>query len=244
MIGLIDSGIGGATVLKEILKRIPNGHYIYYSDSLNNPYGEKQETEIYSIVKNIVDFLILKGCKIIILACNTASSVCANKLREEYKNILILAIEPATKIVSDHELEGLTLVLATPRTLQTKKFLDNYKKYKPINCELLPCTGLANLIEEEKETEINNYINKIYKDYPNAENFVLGCTHYPLIKNKIKAKFPTAKFFDGSIGLSKELQRKIIETKLELKNSGQLIEFYDSTNNPLKKERFFKYLEK
>ncbi|MCI8574925.1 MAG: glutamate racemase [Bacilli bacterium] len=242
MIGLIDSGIGGATVLKEIRKVIPKAHYLYYSDSLNNPYGEKTEEEIYIIVKNIVDFLLLKGCKIIVLACNTASGVCVERLRQDYKDTTFLAIEPAIKIVSDQKETGLTLVLATPRTLQTKKFLDNYQKYKPINCELVPCTGLAALIEEDKDVEITNYIKNIHDKYPDAENFVLGCTHYPLIQDKIKDSFPNAKFYDGSKGLSEELERK-------LKNEGnesqkEKIEFYDSSNSELKKERFFKFLLK
>lgn len=184
----------------------------------------------------------MKGCKIIVLACNTASGVCVEQLRIEYPKLLFIAIEPAIKIVKDLNEKGLTLVMATPRTLKTQKFLDSYDKYKPINCELVPCPGLANLIEEEKEEEIIKYINELHKKYPNTENFVLGCTHYPLIKDKIKKVFPKAKFYDGNKGLSEELKRKIEANKFLLKEEKSKIEFYDSSNSEIKKERFFKYL--
>ena len=76
MIGILDSGIGGVTVLKEILKQGINAKFIYYSDSKHNPYGDKSEEEVYSIVKGVVDYLLNRGCDIIVLACNTASAMC------------------------------------------------------------------------------------------------------------------------------------------------------------------------
>ena len=82
MIGILDSGIGGVSVLLEIIKLIPKGHFIYYSDSKNNPYGDKSNDEVYSIVKNIVNFLLEKGCVAIVIACNTASAMCVKRLRE------------------------------------------------------------------------------------------------------------------------------------------------------------------
>ena len=83
MIGIIDSGIGVGSVLREILKQGINANFIYYSDSKNNPYGDKSNDEVYSIVKNIVNFLLEKGCVAIVIACNTASAMCVKRLREE-----------------------------------------------------------------------------------------------------------------------------------------------------------------
>ena len=74
-----------------MIKLIPKGHFIYYSDSLHNPYGDKSEDEVYSIVKTIVDYLLDKGCVVIILACNTASTICVKRLREEYPDTLFIA---------------------------------------------------------------------------------------------------------------------------------------------------------
>ena len=75
MIGVFDSGIGGVTVLKELLKIMPNENYLYYSDSKNNPYGDKSNEEIINLSDNVVEYLINQGCKIIVIACNTASAI-------------------------------------------------------------------------------------------------------------------------------------------------------------------------
>ena len=79
MIGIFDSGIGGVTVLKEIIKVLPNKKYIYYSDSIHNPYGDLEEEKLYSIVSNVVEYLIKRGCQIIVIACNTASCKCVKR---------------------------------------------------------------------------------------------------------------------------------------------------------------------
>lgn len=83
-IGIFDSGIGGVTVLKEIIKILPEEDYIYYSDSKNNPYGDKTEEEIKQICDKIVKYLIEKNCKVIVIACNTASAIAVKYLREKY----------------------------------------------------------------------------------------------------------------------------------------------------------------
>ena len=108
MIGVLDSGIGGVSVLREIIKVIPKGHFVYYSDSANNPYGDKSRDEVYSIVKKTVDYFIKLNCVAIVLACNTASAICVKRLREEYPNILFIAIEPAYKMVHDYNPLGKT----------------------------------------------------------------------------------------------------------------------------------------
>ena len=100
-IGVFDSGIGGATVLKEIIKILPYENYIYYSDSKNNPYGDKTDEEVCKICDNIVKYLIGRGCETIVIACNTASAKAAQFLRDKYKKIIFVAIEPAYKMVTE-----------------------------------------------------------------------------------------------------------------------------------------------
>src|SRR5699024_3449425 len=94
-IGIFDSGIGGVTVLKEIVKILPKENYIYYSDSANNPYGDKKDSEIIEICDKIVNKLINEKCKAIVIACNTASAKASKYLREKYKKRPIIAREPA-----------------------------------------------------------------------------------------------------------------------------------------------------
>ena len=238
MIGVLDSGIGGVSVLKELVKFLPHGHFIYYSDSLNNPYGDKGEEEVYIIVKKIVDYLLERGCVAIVLACNTASAVCVKRLRREYPATLFIAIEPAYKMVYDYNPSGKTLVMATKGTLESEKFLALYHKYDNKKTILLPCIGLADLIEEGNMQQVDHYLEKKLGKYKDVDNVVLGCTHYPLIKDNISKVLGNVKFFDGSIGVSKELVRQLEARGLSYDFGKLEIEFIDSRQSSSKEKRF------
>lgn len=245
-IGVFDSGIGGVTVLKEMIKLLPHENFYYYSDSFNNPYGDKTKEELEKIVFDIVDKLINKNCKIIVIACNTASAICSESLRLKYKDISIVAIEPAYKMVYDSGSDDKTIVLATKGTIESEKFNMLYQKYNNNKTELLSCSGLADLIEQDNKQKINEYLNENLSKYKGYKNIVLGCTHYPLIKNEIRNVLGNVAFFDGSIGVSKEVKRKLEEKNLLNNNINniQKIEFFDSSNSLTKKNRFFEILNK
>lgn len=238
MIGILDSGIGGVTVLKEIIKLIPKGHFIYYSDSINNPYGDKSEEEIYSIVKRIVLYFLENNCVAIVLACNTASCICVKRLREEFPKVLFIAIEPAYKMVHDYNPCGKTLVMATEGTLRSEKFLALYHNYDNNNTILLPCVGLADLIEKGDMNIVLKYLFDNLSQYKDVKNVVLGCTHYPLIKNNIRKVLGEVNFFDGSKGVSKELLRQLKLSGVNYEYDDIKIDFIDSSNSSLKEKRF------
>lgn len=241
-IGIFDSGIGGVTVLKEIIKILPKEDYIYYSDSINNPYGDKTEAEILKICDKIVTFFLEKKCKIIIIACNTASAKASNYLRNKYKEIPIIAIEPAYKMVYDFAYDDPTLVMATQGTIESEKFNLLYKKYNNNKTIIMPCIGLADLIENEKYKEINIYLmEKIGKYKGKINNVVLGCTHYPLIKNEIKNVLGKVKFFDGAENVAKHLSEILKENNI-LNNGKGKVEFMDSQGLVSKKNRFLEIL--
>ena len=164
-IGIFDSGIGGVTVLKEIIKILPNENYIYYSDSANNPYGDKTKEEVIEICDKIVQFLLSKGCKVIVIACNTASAKAVSFLRDKYKKIPFIAIEPAYKMVYDYAYDKPTLVMATKGTIESEKFNLLYKTYDNHKTELLECIGLANIIEEGNKEKIKKYLANILSEY-------------------------------------------------------------------------------
>ena len=239
-IGVFDSGIGGATVLKECIKLCPNYEYIYYSDSKNNPYGDKNKEEVLNITSNVCDYLINIGCKIIIIACNTASAICVEYLREKYKDIIFIAIEPAVKVAYDkEELDG-TLIMATKGTMDSDKFNKLYNKYHYDNFYLLPCIGLANIIENDYY-KLENYLKdnlSIYKD--KVKSVVLGCTHYSLIKKEISNILGNVNFYDGNIGLAKQLNKIINENKVISKEFK--ISFIDSSDDVGKEKRFYSIL--
>lgn len=238
MIGIIDSGIGGVSVLREILKQGINANFIYYSDSKNNPYGDKSNDEVYSIVKDIVNFLLEKGCVAIVIACNTASAMCVKRLREEYPDTLFIAIEPAYKMVHDYNPKGKTLVMATKGTLESEKFLALFNKYDNNRTILLPCSGLAELIEEGNEVKIDRYLDDNLSRYKDIDNVVLGCTHYPLIKDNIRKVLGDVKFFDGSLGVSKELVRQLNLRGITFDDNSYSVEFIDSSGDASKERRF------
>ena len=241
MIGIIDSGIGGVTIFRAILKSIPKGDYIYYSYSINNPYGDKSKKEILDILDNVVTKLIDMGCTIIVIACNTASSIGVSYLREKYRKILFIATEPAYKMVHDYNPQGKTLVMATRGTIESEKFLELYHKYDNHNTILLSCIGLAELIENNQD--VRKYLNELLGKYKNIDNVVLGCTHYPLIKSEIKKILGDVIFYDGSKGVTKELLRVLKMHNIKYESDELKIKFIDSSQNEFKEKRFWELLK-
>lgn len=242
-IGVFDSGIGGITVLKEIIKILPNENYIYYSDSKHNPYGDKNDKEIKQICDNIVQHLIKKNSKVIVIACNTASSKAVQYLREKYPQIPFVAIEPAYKMVHDYAYDKPTLVMATKGTINSEKFNLLLKKYDNHKTYLLSCVGLADKIEEGNRQKIKEYLKENIASYKGKiENIVLGCTHYPLIQKEIKEILGQVQFFNGAPNLAKHLKDVLEEKDLLFEGEGS-IEFEDSQGLEVKKERFFEILK-
>ena len=243
-IGIFDSGIGGVTVLKEIKKILPNENYIYYSDSKNNPYGDKEKEKIIEICDNILTKLLKEDCKAIVIACNTASAISSDYLRKKYKEIPIIAIEPAYKMVYDYSYEKPTLIMATKGTIESEKFNLLLKKYNNNKTYLLPCIGLADKIEKGNREEIKEILKLELEQYKGkVKNVVLGCTHYPLVKKEIKEILgDDIEFFDGSPRHAIHLKEVLKEKNLiNEKNDGKII-FYDSKNDYKKEERFFSIL--
>ena len=245
-IGVFDSGIGGVTVLREIIKILPNENYIYYSDSKNNPYGDKIKQEIIKRCEEVFSYLLEKNCKAIVIACNTASAIAVNTLRERHKDIPIIAIEPAYKMVYDYAYDGETLVMATKGTIESERFNLLYNKYNNHKTKLLECIGLADVIEEGNEEKIKKYLEKNIGKYKGkVENVVLGCTHYPLIQKEIgQVLGENVKFFNGANRLAVHLKDVLLEKDLISKsNEKGKIDFCDSSEKKEKEERFYKFLK-
>lgn len=221
-IGILDSGLGGSSILKKLIKVLPNENYLFYEDSINNPYGNKTDDEIFKIVSNIVDYLLNEKCKIIVIACNTATTACINKLRNKYKNTIFVGTVPAIKVSFDHDFKN-TLLIATPYTIKSNsvhELIDNFKKDNQ-NIYLESGCDLAHLIEVNDEEKIDLLLNKLLIPYKNKiDSIVLGCTHYPLIENKIKKILPNCNIIDGAIGVSNEVKHQLINHNL-LNNSNK-----------------------
>ena len=202
-----DSGIGGATILKEVIRLLPFEGYIYYADSINNPYGKKTKEELFDIVNNVVQELLKYNPKLIVCACNTATAMVLGDIRKKYPNITFVGTEPAVKVVYDNYRDKKTIVLTTKGTGESEKFLELFHKYETDNCTLVPAPELANLIENNKD--VSFYLSNLLKDYIGTEVVVLGCTHFPLVENEIKEILGDVLFVDGSIGIANRVNSLI-----------------------------------
>lgn len=212
-IGVFDSGIGGTTVLNEIKKLLPNEEYYYIADSKNCPYGEKTDDELIKIVTKNTEELKEWGAKIIVIACNTATTRCIDYLRQHFPDLKFVGTEPAIKLATNTDAKNI-LVLATPGTIaseRTKSLLKvNQKEGQEVT--LLPCPGLADTIEEnlnKNPAKITKKLTELLDGQLTPDIIVLGCTHYSLIKNKINSFFPTATLIDGNLGVAKEVEKTL-----------------------------------
>ncbi len=222
-IGVFDSGKGGLSILKQLKKVLPNYNFIYYSDKKNNPYGEKSPKELLNITKKIVERLKQEGCKIIVIACNTATTRCIKQLKDTYQDLIFIGTVPAIKVASDHNYKN-TLVMATPATITSQRTTelinDNQKEGQNIFLEA--CPGLASAIENDNYKTIENILNSLSNKYKNIDSLVLGCTHYSLIKNEIQKYFPKVVLLDGSIGVANEVKRQVEINNLKSDNTGSI----------------------
>ncbi|MBQ9018833.1 MAG: glutamate racemase [Bacilli bacterium] len=244
-IGIFDSGLGGLSILKELVKLLPNEDYLFYEDSINNPYGEKSDEELLEITSKIVDYLLKENCKIIVIACNTATTSCIEKLRNKYPNTIFVGTVPAIKVAYDNNYKN-TIILSTTYTRNSKRVNELISEYHNTFQNIINISGenLANLIEENKMDEVNNLLERLLTPYKNCDSVVLGCTHYSLIKDEIKRVLPNATLIDGNIGVAKEVkhQLEINSSISNSKNSGE-ITFINTKDSKLI-ERSFELLRK
>ena len=210
-----DSGIGGSTILKEVIRQLPNENYIYYADSINNPYGNKTKEELFNIVNNIVNKLLKYNPKLIVCACNTATAMVLNDIRKNYPNIVFVGTEPAIKVIHDKYYDKKTIILTTTGTGESKRFKKLYNTYKTDKCNLVEAPLLAELIEQDKDTY--PYLKELLKDYKDIEVVVLGCTHFPLAKDAIKKVLGNVTFIDGSMGIANRV-KSLLKDNINSKN--------------------------
>ena len=231
-IGVFDSGIGGLTVLKKIIEKLPNENYIYYADTDNVPYGTKPKEEVKKYINEAVEFLISKNVKAIVIACNTATSIAVKELREKY-TIPIIGIEPAVKPAVENRGKKRVLIMATPTTIREEKLKYLLEELNAVQyVDLVAMPGLVQFAEKGdfKSEEVKEYIQQELKKYNLKEysELVLGCTHFPFFKETLSKIFPKdTQIIDGSIGVANRL-KNVLEEKELLGNNDLEIEYYYS----------------
>jgi glutamate racemase len=239
-IGIFDSGVGGLTVVSELSRILPNESIIYFGDIARTPYGSKSKELVKKYAYQLTEFLIQKRVKLIIIACNTASSVSFHDLNQSFKDkvkAILDVIHPAVKAAinqnnkyNKHNKIG---IIGTKTTIEVGSFEDLIKKRIPsIKIIKQACPLFVPLVEEgwinHKITyQVAEEYLKIFKE-EKIDSLILACTHYPLLKNVIK-KILKVKLIDTSIEVSKETKRVL--TKLDLLNtdkSNKSYKFYVS----------------
>lgn len=233
-IGFFDSGIGGITVLHQALKQLPNEDYIFFADTMHVPYGEKTKDEVKEYVFQAVDFIAQQGVKALVIACNTATSIAVEELRQKY-NFPIIGIEPAVKpaIQNCEKKQKKVLVMATELTLREEKFCNLVKRLDHQDfVESMPMPGLVRLAEKfefDEEIVVPYLKNSLaHLDLRQYGTVVLGCTHFPYFEESIRKIFPDGvDVISGSIGTAKNLKR-ILEAKGQVNDGTGKITFYQS----------------
>lgn len=236
-IGVLDSGLGGISVLRELVKLMPGENFIYYGDSANAPYGTRIPEEVIDLTKKDVEFLLERGAKAIVVACNTATSVAIKELRTAYEEVLpVIGIEPALKPAVKAKEHSKVVVMATPMTLSQTKFNSMMHIYEDdANIIKMPCPGLVEYIESGvlEGPVLDAYLEKQFAPYDKAEidAVVLGCTHYPLIREVIQKHLPGVFVYDGGFGTAKQTKRRLEERGLlSDRESGGKVEIFNSRN--------------
>ena len=219
-IAVIDSGVGGISVLRELMRIMPNENYLYYGDSANAPYGQKTRDEVLRITQSNLEYLKQIGIKALVIACNTATSAAVKTLRKDNPDMPIIGIEPAIKPPAFMLKNPRVLVMATPLTLREKKFCALVERFADKEEIIpLPCPGLVEIIErgELEGEEIDNYLTKLFAPYNDQkiDAVVLGCTHYPHIRESIKKHLPKdTLILDGGEGTARHTQNRLTELGL------------------------------
>lgn len=227
-IAVFDSGVGGVSVLRELMRLMPRERYYYFGDSANAPYGLKTTEEVCALTLAAAEMLLVeKDAKALVVACNTATAAAIAELRRIYPDKIIIGIEPALKLACDRHPGGTVGIMATEVTLREKKLAALMERFSR-DCTVLRLhsPGIVELVEAGKaespealalmEAELGRYRGKL-------DALVLGCTHYPFMKKAMKAVLgEQVDILDGGEGTARETRRRLAEAGLLHRGEGSL----------------------
>lgn len=213
LIGILDSGVGGISVLQKAVELLPYENFIYFGDNANAPYGPRPLSEIKILSEKAVNRVLSHEVKAVVIACNTITAAYAAELRERIQ-IPVIGMEPAVKPASLARSSGNILAMATRATLHLDKFSRLMELYGE---HVIPLegTGLVEIVESGKtdSPEAQDALQRLFEPYlqQQIDGIVLGCTHYPFLKRQIQRFFPDARIFDGREGTIRQLKRRLEE---------------------------------
>jgi glutamate racemase len=241
-IGVFDSGAGGLSVLRHIREQLPHEHLMYFADAGYAPYGDKTAQVLQERALAIAGFLVAKGAKALVVACNTATIAAIKLLREHYPDMPIVGVEPGLKPAAAATRNGKVGVLATERALVGEKFLQLREQITlATNAEFLlqGCPGLADQIElgeldsDATRAMLERFILPLLDQ--GADTLVLGCTHYPLVRATIEniiAQATTRQIalIDTGDAVARQLARLVLAAGLQNTSGAGRLEGYTSAS--------------
>ena len=242
-IGIFDSGIGGLSIAQEIAKHLPHERFIYFADTAHVPYGPRDDQNIRELTAQAIEWLYRKGCKVAVVACNTASAFSLDYLREHYgDNFPIIGLVPALKPAVLQSKSKTVAVLATPATFRGQLIKDVVDKFaQPSGVTVIPVTCLDLVPFVESGAQMSAACLATLKDIlqpvvdQGADYLVLGCTHYPFLKIAIQSIFgQKLTLIDSGLAVARQTARILIKNELlfEQNHEGDVrIECYVSGNN-------------
>jgi len=220
-VGVFDSGMGGLSVLREIRQLMPGEHLLYCADSGYAPYGEKTQQMITGRSLEICEFLVEKGAKAIVIACNTATAAAAADIRQRWPQIPVIGMEPAVKPATEATRSGIVGVLATAGTLHSARFAALLDRFgHDIRVLTRPGVGLVEAVESGEYE--SSYVRELLKRYldpmlaAGADVIVLGCTHYVFLRRQVEEMVGSSiRVIDTGSAVAHQLQRRLAEFSLD-----------------------------
>ena len=236
-IAVFDSGVGGISVLRHLVRILPGERFVYYGDSANAPYGSRSTQEVRALTLAAVDKLLAEyPLKALVIACNTATAAAVNDVRAAHPELIVVCIEPALKVAADHFPGGRVGVLATEVTLREEKFDTLLHRFdENVTISKIPAPGLVELVEHGKvdAPETEALLRKVLGPYlGKLDAVVLGCTHYPFARNAIRRVLgDDVVLLDGGEGTARETRRRLEQAGL-LENGGGEVILRNSSPDP------------
>ena len=237
-IAVFDSGLGGVSVLRELIRLMPEENYLYFGDSANAPYGIRSVEDVRALTLQRIGELYARGIKAAVIACNTATSAAVKDLRATFPDIPIIGMEPAVKPAVLAHPKGRVLILATPLTLREEKLGHLLEQYAPL-AEIIkiPCPELVAFVErgELNSPALYAYLNERLGAYRgSADAAVLGCTHFPFVRRAIGSVLGSGtELFDGGPGTARETRRRLMQHRTRTDQQGQgSVRIENSCDNP------------
>lgn len=235
-VGVLDSGVGGLSVLGEIRQLLPHESLLYVADCGHIPYGEKTPEFIRQRCAIIADFLLGQGAKALVVACNTATVAAVADLRRDFPDWPIVGMEPAVKPAAAATRSGIVGVLATTGTLQSAKFAALLDRFATdVRVITQPCPGLVELIETGDlhspalRQLLQHYVDPLLA--AGCDTLILGCTHYPFLKPLLKQMVPEhISLIDTGAAVARQLQRLLAERGLLAEGPASETQFWSSAD--------------